>query len=107
MLRPNFPNEFDTPDGRVRVTAEHIYAEWSGLKDPMRLVFTGLHVIDARDNEIATAPSVALSFDPRSAVRGRLLPTSIVVDRPTLAADLAREGGMLQRVLAKTDSNSQ
>lgn len=107
VLRPNFPNEFDTPDGRVRVTAEHIYAEWSGLKDPIRLVFTGLHVIDAGDKEIATAPSVALSFDPRSAVRGRLLPTSVVVDRPTLDADIAREGGMLQRVLAKTDTSSQ
>ena len=107
VLRPNFPNEFDTPAGRVRVTAEHIYVEWSALKDPMRLVFTGLHVLDANDQQIATAPSVALSFDPRSAVRGRLLPTSVVVDRPTLSADIARDGGMLKRVLAQTDSGSQ
>ena len=47
VLRPHFPNEFDTPGGPVRVTAEHIYVEWGALKDPMRLVFTGLHVIDA------------------------------------------------------------
>jgi hypothetical protein len=107
LLRPNFPNEFDTPGGRVRVGAEHIYAEWSGLKEPMRLVFSGLHVTDAHNNEIATAPSAALSLDARSAIRGRLLPTSIVVDRPTLDADIARDGGMLQRVLAKTDSSSQ
>ncbi|HYD06733.1 MAG TPA: hypothetical protein VEC60_13455, partial [Reyranella sp.] len=107
MLRPNFPNEFDTPDGRVRVTAEHIYAEWSGLKDPMKLVFTGLNVFDEQKRQVASAPSVALSFDPRSAVRGRLLPTSIVVDRPTFEADITRDGGMLRRVLAKTDATSQ
>jgi len=107
VLRPNFPNEFDTPGGRVRVTAEHIFAEWSSLKDPIRLVFTHLHVIDPQNHEIAAAPSVALSFDPRSAVHGRLLPTSIVVDRPTLDADISREGGMLERVLAKNDSGSQ
>jgi len=106
LLRPNFPNEFDTPDGRVRVSALHIYADWGGLKEPMRLIFTGLHVTDARDREIASAPRVALSFDPRSAVRGRLLPTSVVVDQPTLEADMTREGGMLQRVLARSDSGS-
>jgi hypothetical protein len=106
LLRPNFPNEFDTPDGRVRVTAEHIYADWGGLKEPMRLVFTGLHVTNAGEKEVASAPRVALSFDPRSAVRGRLLPTSVVVDQPTLEADIAREGGMLQRVLARSDSGS-
>jgi hypothetical protein len=106
MLRPNFPNEFDTPDGRVRVTAEHIYADWSGLKEPMRLVFTNLHVTGAGGKEVASAPRVSLSFDPRSAVRGRLLPTSIVVDRPTLEADITREGGMLEQVLARSDSGS-
>ncbi|MFI5001952.1 MAG: DUF3971 domain-containing protein, partial [Reyranellales bacterium] len=39
--------------------------------------------------------------------QGHFLPTSIVVDRPTLDADITREGGMLRRILAKTDSNSQ
>jgi hypothetical protein len=107
MLRPNLPNEFDTPGGRVRVTAEHIYAEWGGLKEPMRLVFTGLRVIDSHGHDIAAAPNAALAFDPRSAIRGRLLPTSVVVDRPTLDADITRDGGMLQRVLAKTDTSSQ
>jgi hypothetical protein len=107
LLRPHLPNEFDTPDGPVRVTAEHIYVEWGALKDPMRLVFTGLHVIDVHRREIATAPSVALSFEPRSVVLGHLLPTAVVVNRPTLDADIAREGGMLRRVLASADSGSQ
>lgn len=107
FLKPRFLNEFETPGGVVRVDADRIFAEWGGLGEPLRVVFTGLHVTDANKQEIATAPSISLSFDPRSAVRGRLLPTAIVVDRPTLDADIAREGGMLKRVLAKSDSASQ
>jgi hypothetical protein len=107
FARTWLPTEFDTPAGPVRVRAEHIYVEWSSLKDPMRLVLTGLHLFDAGDKEIAAAPGIAVAFDPRGAARGQLLPTAIVVDRPTLEADIAREGGMLQRVLARTDASSQ
>ncbi len=107
FLKPRFLTEFDTPDGPVRVDADRLYAEWGGLSEPMKVVFVGLHVTNAKKEEIATAPSVALSFDPRSVVRGQLLPTAIVVDRPTLDAEITREGGMLKRVLAKSDSESQ
>ncbi|MFI5003090.1 MAG: hypothetical protein ACHQK9_24650, partial [Reyranellales bacterium] len=77
-------HEFDTPAGKVKVSADRIYAEWSAISQPMRLVFAGLHVSDPDNQEIAAAPSVALSFDPRSVVQGHFLPTFIVVDRPTL-----------------------
>ena len=59
---------------------------------------------NAQNQVIATAPSVALSFDPRSVFRGVFLPTSIVVDRPTLDVEIAREGGMMRRILANSDS---
>jgi hypothetical protein len=107
FLKPRFLNEFETPDGPVRVDADRIYAEWGRLSEPMRVVFAGVHVTNAARKEVATAPSVALSFEPRSVVRGQLLPTAIVVDRPTLNADIAREGGMLKRVLANSESNTQ
>src|ERR1700759_501964 len=80
FLKPRFLTEFDTPDGPVRVEADRLDAEWSSLRGP-----------NARKEEVATAPSVALSFDPRSVVGGQLLPTAIVVDRPTLDADITRE----------------
>ncbi|HTE37588.1 MAG TPA: DUF3971 domain-containing protein, partial [Reyranella sp.] len=107
FLKPRFLTEFDTPDGPVRVDADRIYAEWGSLSEPMRVVFAGLHVTNAKKQEIATAPRVSLSFEPRSVVRGQFLPTAIVVDRPTLDADITREGGMLKRVLAKSDSSTQ
>ncbi|MBS0522213.1 MAG: hypothetical protein JSS04_01155 [Proteobacteria bacterium] len=107
VARPFLPTEFDTPAGPVKVRAEHIYVEWSGLKEPMRLVLTGLHMMDASDHELASAPGIAVAFDPRSVVNGRLRPVSIVVNRPNLEADIAREGGMLQRVLASSDPDSQ
>jgi hypothetical protein len=107
VARPFLPTEFDTPAGPVRVTAEHIYVEWSGLKEPMRLVLTGLHLTDASNHELASAPGIAVAFDSRSVINGHLRPVSIVVNRPNLEADIAREGGMLQRVLARSDPDSQ
>ena len=106
FLRNRIGQEFETPAGKMRVHADRVYVEWSALSQPMRLVLSGLRVTNSADLVVATAPSIALSFDPRSVIRGQLLPTAIVVDQPTLDADIAREGGMLRQVLAKTDSNS-
>ena len=107
VARPFLPTEFDTPAGPIRVRAEHIYVEWSGLKQPMRLVLTGLHLMDATGHELASAPGIAVAFDSRSVINGHLRPVSIVINRPNLEADIAREGGMLQRVLASNDPDSQ
>ncbi|UYN97472.1 MAG: hypothetical protein KIT25_11245 [Enhydrobacter sp.] len=107
FLRGHFPNQFDSPGGKMRVEAERIYAEWGALREPMRLVFVGVQVLDADRQQVATAPSIALSFEPRSVVRGRFLPTAIVVDRPTLSLDIAREGGMLRRILASDGGGGQ
>lgn len=107
FLKPYIAKAIEGQGGKVKVDAERIYLEWSGLKQPVRLVFGGLHVADSGGQEIATAPGVALTFSPRSVVEGHFFPTSIIVERPTLDADIAREGGMLHRILAKTDSDSQ
>lgn len=107
FLKSRITEQFDTPEAKVNIHADRIYAEWSGLSQPVRLVLGGLKISNSAGEAIATAPSVALSFDPRSVARGRFLPTSIVVDQPTLDADVAREGGMLRRVLASPDTKSQ
>jgi hypothetical protein len=107
FMKSRVAQEFDTPAGKMRVQADRIYAEWGGISQPMRLVATGLHVTDAQMHEVATAPAVALSFEPRSVVRGLFLPRSIIVQRPTLIAEIDREGGMLRRILAKHDAGSQ
>jgi hypothetical protein len=107
FVRTRLGEEFDTPGGKVRIHADQVFVEWSSLSQPMRLVLSGLSVTNAANQVVATAPSVALSFEPRSVIRGRLLPTAIVVDQPTLNADITREGGMLRQVLAKTGSDTQ
>jgi uncharacterized protein DUF3971 len=107
IARAYLPTEFDTPAGPVRVKAQHIFIEWRGLKEPMRLVLIGLHLFDASGHEIASAPGIAVAFDTRGAVSGHMRPVSIVIDRPNLEADIAREGGMLERVLASSDPDSQ
>ncbi len=107
FLKARIAQEFDTPAGKVKVGADRVSAEWSGISQPMRLVLSGLKVSNSAGEAIATAPSVALSFEPRSVIRGKFLPTSIVVEAPTLDADVAREGGMLRRILAKPDAGTQ
>lgn len=107
FLRPYITHQYDSPAGKFKFDAERIYAEWAGLSEPMRLVFNGVQVIGADHQPIATAPSVALSFEPRSVIRGHLLPTAVVVERPTLDLDVAREGGMLRRILAAGGAGSQ
>ncbi len=105
VLQDRLSKALDTP--RMKVHADRIYAEWSGISQPLRLVLNGLKVTDAAGGTIATAPSIAFTFDARSAVRGQLLPTAIVIDKPTLNGDISREGGMLHRVMAEAGSGSQ
>ena len=107
FLKPRIAQALDTAGGKLRIESDHISLEWSGLSQPVLLVFKGLHVTDMDKKELATAPRVALSFSPRSVVVGHLYPTAIVVERPTLDADIDRQGGMLHRVLGKTDTGSQ
>ena len=97
----------DVPGNDIKPDVDRISLEWGGLGRPMRLVFTGLRFLNADDQVIATAPIVALTFDPRSVFQGLLLPTSITMEKPTIEADIDREGGMLRRVLADTTSRSQ
>lgn len=107
FLKPRIAQALDTAGGKLRVESDHISLEWSGLSQPVHLVFKGLHVTDMDKKELATAPSVALSFSPRSVVVGHLYPTAIVVEQPTLDADIDRQGGMLHRVFGKTEPGSQ
>jgi hypothetical protein len=107
FLKPRIADALDTAGGKLHVAADHISLEWSGLSQPVRLVFKGIHVTDMDKKELATAPSVALSFAARSVFQGHLFPTTIAVEQPTFDAEIDREGGMLRRVLGKTDSSSQ
>ena len=107
FLKPRIAQALDTAGGKLRIESDHISLEWSGLSQPVHLVFKGLHVTDMDKRELATVPNVALSFSPRSVIVGHFYPTAIVVEQPTLAADIDRQGGMLHRVLGNTDSGSQ
>ena len=95
------------PGNDITPDADRISLEWGGLGEPMRLVFTGLRFTNGQNQVIATAPKAALTFDPRSVFQGMLLPTSITIERPTIEADIDREGGMLRRIFSDSSSQSQ
>jgi hypothetical protein len=107
FLKARIVEAADVPGNDITPDADRISLEWGGLGEPMRLVFTGLRFTNGQNQVIATAPKAALTFDPRSVFQGMLLPTSITIERPTIEAEIDREGGMMRRIFADSDSKSQ
>lgn len=107
FLKARIAEAVDVPGNEYKPDAGRIFVEWGGLGQAVRLVFDGVRISNLQDQVVATAPRLALSFDPRDVVRGRFLPTSVIVERPTIEAEIAREGGMLQRIFARSDADSQ
>ena len=104
FLKSYVRHDFDTAGGRINVDCDTITAEWGGLGSPMRLVLHGLHAVDHQGRVIAAAPSVALTFDPRSVFKGSLAPTAITVERPVFDIELSRDG-MLARIFSDAEGD--
>ena len=107
FLKARIAAAADVPGNDITPDADRISLEWGGLGEPMRLVFTGLRFTNGQNQVIATAPKAALTFDPRSVFQGMLLPTSITIERPTIEAEIDRDGGMMRRIFSDASSQSQ
>ena len=107
FLKARIAEAADVPGNDIMPDADRISLEWGGLGEPMRLVFTGLRFTNGQHQVIATAPKAALTFDPRSVFQGMLLPTSITIERPTIEAEIDRDGGMMRRIFSDSSSQSQ
>ena len=107
FMKPRIARLIDAPGNDIRPDFDRIYFEWSGISRPVRLAFTGLRFTNAQNQVIATAPEAALTFEPRSVVQGMFLPTSIAIIRPVIEADVAREGGALQRIMTSPAGGAQ
>ena len=107
FLKARIAEAADVPGNDITPGTDRISLEWGGLGEPMRLVFTGLRFTNGQHQIIATAPKASLTFDPRSVFQGMLLPTSITIERPTIEAEIDREGGMMRRIFSDSSSQSQ
>ena len=108
FLRSRIIAAAGVPGNETKPEVDHISLEWGGISQPIRLVFTGLRFVNTQNHQvIATIPSAALTFDARNVFQGMLLPTSIIIERPTIEAELDREGGMLRRVFSDPSADSQ
>ncbi|MBV8408693.1 MAG: hypothetical protein JOY64_13740 [Alphaproteobacteria bacterium] len=107
FLKERIASATDAPGNNVRPEVDHITLEWGGLGRPIRLAFHGLRFVNAENQVVASAPSAGLTFDPRSVIRGIFLPTSVTIEKPTIEADIDREGGILRRIFAHPDAQSQ
>lgn len=107
FLKPQIMRLVDVPGDAVHPQFERIAFEWSGISQPMKLVFLGLQFTNDRNQVIASAPHAALTFEPRSVFRGEILPTSVVVERPVIEVDIAREGGVFKRIFTSESGGAQ
>lgn len=107
FMKPRIVRLIDAPGNDIHPDFDQIFFEWSSISRPIRLVFAGLRFTNGQGQVIATAPEVALTFEPRSVVQGILLPTSITVIRPVIEADIASEGGVFKRIFASPESGGQ
>ena len=60
FLKSRLAQDFNLPDAKIKVHADRIYAEWSGLSQPIRLVLSGLKLSGSAGEDIATAPSAGM-----------------------------------------------
>jgi hypothetical protein len=97
----------DVPGNDIHPDVGRISLEWGGLSQPIRLMFHDLSFVNGQNQVIASAPTAALTFDPRSVFQGMLLPTSITIEKPTIEGEIDREGGMLRRIFADPSAQSQ
>lgn len=107
FLKDRLVKAADAPGNGWHPAVDDIYVEWGSIKQPIRLVFQGLRFYNPQNEMLASAPSAALTFDPRAVVQGMLLPTSVIIDKPTLEGEVDRDGGVLRRVFAPSDGPSQ
>jgi len=107
FLKPRIARLIDVPGNDIHPDFDRISFEWSGLSRPIRLAFTGLRFTNDQKQVVATVPEAALTFEPRSFVQGMLLPTSIVISGPAIEANIAREGGMFQRIFTSQEGGAQ
>jgi uncharacterized protein YhdP len=106
FLHDHAQREFDTEGGKVRITSGKVMLEWPGLGQPIRLVAHDIKAIDPSGAMLASAPSVALSFEARSVLAGQFAPTVVVIQKPVLDADI-RKGGLLRALLNQQEAQPE
>lgn len=107
FLKPQIARLLDAPGNDVKPEFDSIAFEWTGLGQPIRLMFHGLRFANGQGQLIASAPGASLTFDPRSVIHGIFLPTSVEMERPVIEADIARDGGIFQRIFTSQEGGAQ
>ncbi len=107
FLKPRIAKLIDVPGNDIHPDFDKIFFEWSGISRPVRLAFTNLRFTNEKEQVIARVPEASLTFEPRAVVQGMLLPTSITITRPVIEADIARDGGVFQRIFTSQEEGSQ
>ena len=107
FLKPQIARLLDAPGNDVKPEFDRIAFEWTGIGQPIRLMFHGLRFANGQGQLIASAPDASLTFEPRAVFHGIFLPTSIEVERPVIEADIARDGGVFQRIFTSQEGGAQ
>lgn len=92
FLRGYVSRSFDTPEGPVRLDAQHVRVEWKGWEQPLRLTLRGIEAKDTNGTVVGSVPEVSINVSFSALVGGALAPTEIVIDRVALNAVIRKDG---------------
>ena len=106
FLREHAQREFSTSGGKVKIAADRVLVEGSSIGRPMLLVLHDVRAVDESGRVLASAPTIAVSFEPRSVLEGVFAPVSVTIVKPVLDADL-RKGGLLRSLLNRDETEPQ
>lgn len=103
VLRSYVSRSFDTPEGPVRLDAQHVRVEWAGWEQPLRLTLLGIEAKDTKGIVVGSVPEVAINVSFSALIGGALAPTEIVIDRVALNA-VIRKDGLIDLVLPPAEA---
>lgn len=92
FLRAHVSRSFDTPEGPVRLDAQHVRMEWKGWEQPLQLTLVGIEAKDTKGTVVGSVPEVAINVSINALITGALAPTEIVIDRVALNAVIRKDG---------------
>jgi uncharacterized protein YhdP len=81
FLTPHLERQLSADSLRVDIGSSRV--RWDGLGRPIRLVATDT-LVDRPGGPSAVLPSVALALDPAALLQGRIAPSEIALEGPTL-----------------------
>ena len=94
FLSPYIEDALSTGDGSFRVSVEDTILTWAGWERTLDIRLVGARAIGRDGVLIATVPEMSMSLSAGALMRGKIVPRSIELFRPSLSLVRRTDGGI-------------